>query len=469
MTEVLSKEQGARKVSPVERIFTRSPYAIVTMVARIKGEITEEQLKNAVSKVQKRHYNLRVRIVEDENHDFWFTPEGVHGIPIEVVARQSNDQWMQVYHKACPVPFEFEKRPPIKFILVQSSTISELVIFCHHLICDGFSLAFLSRDILEHLGDPNKDVEVLADPLPVNLDTIPAEVSPNFLIKFFINRFNKKWQKEPIYFNQQDYESLTAAYWKRYKHCMISIELSESETSALVDRCRKEQVTVNSAISTAFAGAQKIIDTSRFNSNIAVAGSLRNRLTKPVGEEMGFYAGAVTLKFDYDEKKDFWENGRAFHKKITSLYTNKKLFDDPMTWSLLNPCILESRDFKVLGKFVSPDEPNYSKLSSFAEKEDFVYSLLKREKIESIKNILLGTAITNLTRMDFPKTFGSLELDRLIMNPGGAFPLPTVRIVVGAVTASGKLSILLEYAKETVDTATMEKIKDQATDFLLNE
>jgi hypothetical protein len=53
-----------RKVTPIERFFTRSPYSIVTMVARIKGSISESILRNAVSKVQGRHLNLRVRIIE---------------------------------------------------------------------------------------------------------------------------------------------------------------------------------------------------------------------------------------------------------------------------------------------------------------------------------------------------------------------------------------------------------------------
>lgn len=80
----------------------------------------------------------------------------------------------------------------------------------------------------------------------------------------------------------------------------------------------------------------------------------------------------------------------------------------------------------------------------------------------------MGTAITNLTRMDFPRAYGSLELDRLIMHPGGAFPLANVNLVLGAVTCSGKLSLLLEYAEEAVDTQTMEKIRDEAMAYLLN-
>ncbi len=61
------------------------------------------------------------------------------------------------------------------------------------------------------------------------------------------------------------------------------------------------------------------------------------------------------------------------------------------------------------------------------------------------------------------------SIDRLIMHPGGAFPLVNVNLVLGAVTCAGKLSLILEYAEEAVDTNTMAKIKDKALEFLLNE
>ena len=65
-----------RQATPMERLFTRSPFSLVTMVARIKGAVTEEVLADAVAKVQLRHTNLRVRLVEDEQHNPWFTTKG---------------------------------------------------------------------------------------------------------------------------------------------------------------------------------------------------------------------------------------------------------------------------------------------------------------------------------------------------------------------------------------------------------
>ena len=47
--------------------------------------------------------------------------------------------------------------------------------------------------------------------------------------------------------------------------------------------------------------------------------------------------------------------------------------------------------------------------------------------------------------------------------------MPQVNLVLAAVTCSGKLSLVVEYAEEAVDTDTMEKIKDKAMHFLLRE
>ena len=102
-----------RKMTPSERMFTRAPYAVVTVVARIEGDVSEEMLTKAVAKVQQKHPNLRVRIQEDHEHQPWLTSEGVGDIPIEIVPRESDDHWIAVYHEVCRIPFEspidFEK------------------------------------------------------------------------------------------------------------------------------------------------------------------------------------------------------------------------------------------------------------------------------------------------------------------------------------------------------------------------
>ena len=100
---------------------------------------------------------------------------------------------------------------------------------------------------------------------------------------------------------------------------------------------------------------------------------------------------------------------------------------------------------RSLGSLVPETAAGSRKLRDFSRRNDVVLGILKRDKMESPDRVFMGTAITNLTRMDFPTHYGPLELERLIMKPGGAFPLANVNMLVGAVTAAGRLSLAVEY------------------------
>jgi hypothetical protein len=463
-------ETYKREITSIERLLHRHPFAIVTMVVRIRGNVTGSMVTDAVSKVRQRHPNLRARIVEDANGNPWLTSEGAKEIPVETVPRESDDDWIRVVQESSQIPFQFDVRPAIRFILVQSAATSELIVLCHHILCDGLSLAYLARDLMVHLGDPARAVEPLPDPVPIGRDNFPNGVSTNAVVKFLISRINRKWEAEKVIFDQEDYENLVDAYWQHYRHQVLTAELSQTQSTALVDRCRKEEVTVNSALTAAFVGAQILVQGERpFHSNIGVAGSLRNRLPVPAGEVMGFYVGLVQPKFGYDSRRGFWDNARQFHRKVQPLYTDKNLFQDLLTWCYVDPTILEAISYKALGGLVSQGASRYQKLFAFSTRDDTVLRTLKRDKMDSLDTIVYGTTVTNLTRLDFPRTYGILELDRLIMKPGGAFPLVNFNLVLGAVTCAGKLSLLLEFVEDNVDVSTMEEIRDRALEFLLGE
>ena len=468
MLETDSIQVYKRALTPVERLLTRHPHCVLTMLVRIRGQVSETMVRDAVSKVRLRHPNLRSRIVEDEKGNPWLTSEGAGEIPVQAVHRESDDHWIGLVQEQCQVPFDFEVRPAARFFLLQSPAACELVILCHHIACDGLSLAFLARDLMQHLGDPDREVELLPDPVPIDSDTLPQSVSLNPVARFFVNRINKKWQEEKVTFDREDYLNLTAAYWKRYQHQVLAVELSEAQTSALVERCRAEEVTVNSALTSAFVGAQVIVLGDRpFHSGILVAASLRDRLPVPPGEAMGFYATAVQPKFVYDGGRRFWDNARQFHRKVRCFYTDKDLFREALGWCHVDPTLLEAIIFKTLGGLVPEGSSRYQKISAFSRRDDTVLRILKRDKMDSLDRILYGTTVTNLARLDFPRGYGALELERLIMKPGGAFPLANFNLVLGAATCSGKLSLLLEFIEDNVDLSTMTEIKDKALELLL--
>jgi hypothetical protein len=206
-----------------------------------------------------------------------------------------------------------------------------------------------------------------------------------------------------------------------------------------------------------------------FHSSIFVASSLRDRLPSPAGEAMGFYAGAVNPTYRYNSRRGFWDNARQLHRTVRPLFTNKNLFQDPLMWCYLEPTILEAINFKKLGRLVPAGSSRHQKLAAFSTRDDVVTAILKREKMDSLEKITTGTAVTNLTRLDFPREYGALELDRLIMKPGGGFPLVNFNLVLGAVTCAGKLSLVIEFVEDNVKVKAMAEIRDRALEFLLEK
>jgi NRPS condensation-like uncharacterized protein len=459
-----------RELTAPERFFLRSPHAIVTLVARIKGAVSSEMLTEAVGKLQQRHTLLRTRIQSDGHQEQRFTTEGCGDIPIQIVPRSSSEDWIEIHAAAVREAFDFNNRPPIRFILVQSSEESDLIIVCHHVICDGMSLAYLTRDMMTFLGEPAREVEVLPAPAPIELENFPSDVSQSFIVKAVIKRMNRKWAEKSEYFDLEDYQTLNQAYWDNYDHELFSIELSEEDTARLVARCKIENTTVNSALTAAYCGAQMSVQGKQdYHSRIVVAASVRDRIPKSPGEGMGMYAGGINLKFEYNSGYGFWANAREFNQQFRAAYTNKNLFSDINNWLYLDATILDAIPFKELGGLVPADAERYQKISRFRNQDDVVARILKQDGLDSLSTKLWGTAVTNLGRMDFPSRYGALQLERIIFQPGGGIPLANVNLVLGAVTCAGKLSLVVEYAPQAVEHSTVEKINATALAWLLEE
>ena len=466
MTQNPAPEPYSRPLTNIERMFMWSPYSIVTLLLRLRGRVSERVLQEAVDKVSLRHPQLRSRIVR-EGADLMLTTEGAGGPWVQSIPRQSEQHWLRAVEESVRMPFDFGAQPAIRFMLLDSARNTDIVILCHHVICDGVSLVNLARDLLAHLANPALAVEPLAVPAPMNEENIPEGVSPNALEKMAIGRINSHWEKERMVFDQEDYRSLHRAYWTRYRHRVLTAAWEEQETSALVERCREHSVTVNTALAAAFAGAQAaVLGAGEAVEKVGVAVDVRERLPQPPGAAMGFYAAMVRPRLRYDAGHGFWENASRLHSALEDMYDDKHLFEDLANWLALDPTILEAMHFKRLGSVLQPGVPRYARLASFARREDTVQSLLKREGMATLKDIVFGAAVTNLGNVEGPWERGTLAVERMILKPGGAFPLANVNLVLGAVTVNGRLSLTIEYVEDNVDTPTMEKIRDQAVAYL---
>ena len=192
--EYIQKNAFKRKLMS-ERIHYRAPFNYVVVTARIEGRIPVDQLKNALDKVSIKHPLLRSRIEIEEDGTTWFIPRDGWELPVEVVNKESDMHWTEKAIDEYKKPFSLDEGPLIRFILLDSPDSSDLMVVCHHTICDGMSLAYLIRDIMTFLGNPDMEAEPLPAPPVLDFGSFPGSAKIGLLPRIVLGHFSKAWKK----------------------------------------------------------------------------------------------------------------------------------------------------------------------------------------------------------------------------------------------------------------------------------
>jgi hypothetical protein len=118
---------------------------------------------------------------------------------------------------------------------------------------------------------------------PVSLaDSVPPSASGGFLSRWVMKRMNKQWLAKGLSFEEGDYQELHQNFWKDREAKILSWALSAKQTTALVERCWMEDVSVNSTVYAAFLAAQdQVQDTSEDFYDTGVLVSNLGRLDIP--------------------------------------------------------------------------------------------------------------------------------------------------------------------------------------------
>ena len=464
-TSINAKTVFTQKLTGRQRLFLRSPAYSVAMVARIQGNISLEALKQAIHRVQRRHMMLQVRVVTDKNGDPWFTADEFAAIPVRQMTRASADHWQQVCLNEYQVPFEMDKRPLIRFILLYSPDVSDLLVFCQHSICDGMSLAYLLHDILEHLNDPDRRVESLPPPLVLE-ESIPSKFlqsrTTRLLGKLLFSRHNRKWTRAGITFDSEDAKDLFSAYWNHHELRMSSCTVEGEKLSRLISSSRGEGISVNTALTTAFQAALfeiKRTENARFLPNVNIAIDLRRELSSSAKRGFGLYATGADCKLQYDPGRSFWENATRFHRLIQRKIELDKNYRRLALLKHLDPRMMEALPFVRYSKYVPPEAARFDKLARF---DEMAASLVPRA-FRRLTRLSTSLMVTNLGRLPFAAEYGQLRVKELFCVPPSA---ASTEIVVGVVTVSDKLNISICYLENVIGSSTVEKIKHQAMGYL---
>ncbi|MFW9995887.1 MAG: condensation domain-containing protein [Candidatus Odinarchaeota archaeon] len=442
----MSRLDFRKQFTALERFHFRAPNSTVIMVARIRGNVDEDRLKAVLKKMREKHPLLGARVELDSGNRAWFTTEGVPDPVLEVVPRETADDWVLTAIKESKHLFSLENGPLTRFVLLKSPGVSDLVINARHSICDGLSLAYLIRDILVQMEDPEQGIAVLYPPA-LEKDDFPVSTSGNFLLRTVIKILNWRWSKTRKLFTERDYEDLHRVYWEKNSNNLVAWQLTEEQTAAFITRCRENKVTVNNALVTALLAAQKEVQGSHqyLSSNIITV-DLRKRLVKPVGDVVGFFIATVRPELDYDEDMSYWENTREIGAGIKKLLVNKNIFSSQRLNSV-DQSLLDAFWFNMNGMF-------------------------DNELVAKLVRIIVGGraskgfTITNLGNQDLPTVYGDLVLEGIY---GPHICAEMFEKYMSVTTVGGKMYFMFSFNEAIIEKHTVERLKDVVIEILERE
>lgn len=442
----LDKGKHFKKKLVFERLMLRRPNMNIIIVAKIKGKITESQLKKAIKRLRQKHSILASRIEFDEEQNAWLKNNNVPEIPIEFIQKRSNEDLMAKVEHELKHLFDFARGPLIRFVLLQSSEGCDLIVNGHHVICDALGLSYLIKDILLLAAEPERKMELLPDPPNFN-DIIPNPPKGNLFFKLIMKIIKWRWNKKNISFNDRDYAELHREFWKQ-KESVMMWTLSNAETSKIISESKKKGVSVYSALCAAFQAAQLEVqgDEKSYFEDVVMPVSLRDRLSIPIGESLGLFATSAHPHLKYQPKKSFWSNARGFHEKIQRLLKdNENLYKSLFKVQEIPPSLVDSFYFQKYGIL-----------------DDKLASLVL--KGSGLNDMIWGYIISNLGKLDIPLDYGNHKLSALW---GPFIYSEPAEKYLSILTLAGKMNFCFTYKDSLTSKSVILQLREIAMHYLL--
>ena len=433
--------------SSVTRLLYRAPYCNVIMMARLSGGANKETIDSALAKARLKYPLMNSRILQDSSGEIEFLYDYTQEFPITVNSKHSDSDWIEAGWNEQKKPFDMQNGPLIKFLLLASADTSDLVIICHHCICDGLSLAYLAKDIAFYLRNPDVEVQPLPLPPPLSIENLSVRVSPGIignltgLMAWFLNR---SWSKSKVIFSDHDYQHLYREYWETTDIGLMAVSLPKGITEMLIEKCHAEQVTVNSALTTAFSLAQYDLQGNKepYLKKALLAIDIRRLFKEPPGGNFGLLAVGNEINLP-SGKGGFWDAAGKFNAEI------KKMLADPKKYlTMISP--------------LDSVEPTLLDAIYFTES-----GYMQNKTATRLKNIVLSKTgkpkrSLDITNLGVVKDHGD--------NLKTVFFLPILSSnyekTFGVVTINGEINIVLMHNRSVIESGIIEEYRNRIIRYL---
>ncbi|AFY46199.1 uncharacterized protein containing a NRPS condensation (elongation) domain [Nostoc sp. PCC 7524] len=418
----------------MEILNTRATTWNVVTISRINGSVNEDVIRQSLDLIQCRHPRLNSHIVSSRN-GWKFQTEGTDKIPLRVVKKLDSKQWLEVFYEEMNNKIDSNKYL-LRVVLVHILSdrhVSFLITTAHHAIADALSCIRLHSEILTYyqeisVGEAIKPLINLT-PLPPTEELIPQDkkgLKGKINSLFFL--LHLAWQKlwyRPETLGFEKYLPIA----QRYSD-VIHRQLEPELTQQLVNRCRQENTTVNSALCAAmmFTVAQKLLKNNKKFVRLSCLSYLdvRRHINPAISDEnmavlatsnMGFHA--------IHTNTNFWQLAREVKQKLEASLKQGNIFK-----------------MILIAKY----------LIDFC----FIYP----------KQVAATVSVSNVGKVNIPKVYGELEVEEISF--AGTHALYGGLFTIHASTFQGKMLLNFVFSRPSISPETMEALVNTFITYILN-
>lgn len=401
----------------VERIMYVDPETPVNCIfsAKIKGELPEQNFKTALEKIQQKHALLRVVIdSKTEKYPFFIEEKEIAPIPLRIVERKTDQDWLTESQKEWKILFEEEKTPLARVVWVRGQDVSEVFWAIPHCISDGTTGVTLMKELLQLLDNPALELE------PYEAFTSVDEFLPsNFNVK------SKKFKARLYLTFARFFFMLQQKSKKRNlgKDYVLHQKLDPATTAQITERCKANGVSVHALLCSAFMQAFQEIKGKEAKGKVISPVDVRHFIPEIKEDHLFAFAPTVDL---------------AIKKGNSDLLSNAKHIKEDLVQKIGK---MEARELLWMGEQMHP---------------------IVNRMISMLKSSNGGHDVTlsNMGRINIPNEYKNFSIET-IFSPTVAFPWLNSNTLVTS-TYNHQMDFIFLSNEDFLPKAEAAQIKEKA-------
>jgi hypothetical protein len=368
----------------------RSPLH-ATLAAHVDGSTTIEEWTAALEQTRRRHPLWSAVIAQTDNGAPFFRDMREPGVKLRIIKGEFTQAWEREVARELSVRIDAESGPLIRAVLMHTDASSMLILSAHHSICDGKSLAFAVRDLLQALsGQKLKRLSLH----PSQEDTLGMGSKSR-------GASQRAWRRTEM-------SAVATVY--RSKSSIVpevrSLQFSYAFTGALRKRARQEKTTVHAALLAAAGMVARRNPDYASGRDLHLCSTISNRSRLGSPEDCGVFFTACDFPLPDHPAYDLWNLARRSKEML----------------------IVGQSDCGVKGVLGAVDGIVQSGLDAYSTGE------------EGGKLFLFDIHLSNLGAVEIPTSYGALSL-RQVWGPGVLIGFEGEQ-TLGVSTLNGRLCLL---------------------------